>query len=77
MNKTAKMMHEAIADYVAAEQMLGRDIPLGAEITFDHCFGDESTDARKPKDSWTRVRATVEQSHLDRAEVLGRESRRP
>jgi hypothetical protein len=58
---------EAISEYVAACWMRGNEIKPGTEVEFDHCFGDESTDARNPTDSWTRLRAEVTEGHMRRA----------
>jgi len=60
-------INEAIAEYVAACWMQGNELPIGSSIEFDHCFGDESTDAKNPRESWTRVRAEILESHMDRA----------
>jgi hypothetical protein len=72
MTKTEVKVHEAVADAVAAHLMRGEHIHAGESLTIDHCFGDESTDAKHPDQSWTRFTATVDQSHLERAAELVR-----
>ena len=65
---TDQKVNEAIADYVAAQWMRAHEEILpGVEIEFDHCFGDESTDAKNSDASWTRLRAVVTEAHMRRA----------